>query len=52
MLLATLLVLGGSAFFAAIHQAEMLVYLGLASGGFLVVFLWDGPRTRWISDEW
>ena len=52
MLLATLLVLGGSALFAAVHQAEMLVYLGLASGSLVVLMLWDSPRTRWIPEEW
>ena len=51
LLLATLLVLSGSALFAAVHQAEMMVYLGLAAGGFVVLMLRDGPRATRISEE-
>jgi hypothetical protein len=38
--------LGGSAFIAAVHQAEMLIYIGLSVGGFVAITLWDGPTAR------
>jgi len=44
LLITTLVFLSGSALFAAVHRAEMLIYIGLASGGFLVAVLWEGPR--------
>jgi hypothetical protein len=47
----TLLFLSGGTFLAALHQAEMLVYLGLAVGGFLAAMLWEGPKPRRIAQE-
>jgi hypothetical protein len=50
-LVATLLFLSGSALFAAAQRAEMLIYLGLAAGGFIVAMLWDGPSPRRVSER-
>jgi hypothetical protein len=44
LVLSTLLLLGGSTLVAAVHQAEMLIYLGLAAGGFLSALLWEGAH--------
>lgn len=42
--LLTLLLLAGSTLVAAVHQAEMLIYLGLAAGGFIAALLWEGAQ--------
>jgi hypothetical protein len=44
LVLSTLLFLGGSALVAAVHQAEMLIYIGLAAGGFIAILLWEGTH--------
>ena len=44
LLITTLVFLSGSTLLAAAHRAEMLVYLGLAAGGFIAAVLWEGPR--------
>ena len=44
VLITTLIFLSGSALLAAAHRAEMLIYLGLAAGGFITAVLWEGPR--------
>lgn len=49
--LATLGLLGGSALVAAAHQAEMLIYLGLAAGGFVAAMLWESCRAPGFLDE-
>lgn len=48
---ATLLFLGVSALIAAAHQAEALIYLGLAAGGFVAAISWDGLAGRDAPEE-
>jgi hypothetical protein len=50
LVVTSLLVLGGSALVAAVHQAEMLIYLGLAVGGFVAALLWEGPLAAGILE--
>jgi hypothetical protein len=52
MWMTSLMMLGGSALFAAVHQAEMLIYIGLSAGGFVAITLWEGPPARRITTKW
>ena len=52
MWMTSLLMLGGSALLAAVHQAEMLIYIGLSAGGFVALTLWEGPPARRITTKW
>jgi hypothetical protein len=50
-LVATLVFFGASAVLAAAHRAEMLIYVGIAAGGFIAVALWERPRETRFSDQ-
>jgi hypothetical protein len=50
LVLLTLLLFGGSTLVAAVHQAEMLIYLGLAAGGFVSALLWEGSHAAGFLD--
>jgi len=52
MWMASLLILGGSALIAAVHEAEMLIYIGLSAGGFVAITLWEAPPTRRLDNRW